>query len=145
LKAIRKLFDNLKPSFEEGGKFSMFRSVFDGFETFTFVPNHTSKSGSHIHDAFDSKRLMSIVVIALLPALLFGMYNIGYQHFYAVGDLASTSFLEVFFYGFFAVLPKLIVSYGVGLGIEFVVAQWKKDEIHEGFLVSGILIPMILP
>ncbi len=135
----------MKPSFEEGGKLSMFRSVFDGFETFLFVPHNTSRSGVHIHDAYDSKRMMSIVVLALIPALLFGMYNIGYQHFLATGTLAQTSFWAVFFYGFFAVLPKLIVSYGVGLGIEFIVAQLKNDEIHEGFLVSGILIPMIIP
>ena len=118
-------------------------SVFDGFETFLFVPNSTSKSGVHIHDAIDSKRIMSIVVIALIPALLFGMYNVGYQHFLAVGQEAG--FFEMFIYGFLAVLPKIIVSYVVGLGIEFVVAQWKNEEIQEGFLVSGLLIPMIVP
>ena len=91
----------------------------------------------------DSKRIMSMVVIALIPALLFGMYNVGYQHFHAVNVPAS--FWEMFGYGFLAVLPKIIVSYVVGLGIEFVVAQWKKEEIQEGFLVSGILIPMIVP
>ena len=121
----------------------MFRSVFDGFETFMFVPNETSKSGVHIHDSIDSKRIMSIVVIALMPALLFGMYNVGYQHFLAIGT--EGSFWEMFGYGFLAVLPKIIVSYVVGLGIEFVVAQWKKEEIQEGFLVSGMLIPMIVP
>lgn len=142
---VRKLLNNVKPFFEEGGKLHMFKSVFDGFETFLFVPSETSKSGVHIHDAYDSKRMMSIVVLALIPALLFGMYNIGYQHFLAAGTLAVTSFWTVFFYGFFAVLPKLVVSYGVGLGIEFIVAQLKNDEIHEGFLVSGILIPMIVP
>ena len=142
---VRKLLNNVKPAFEEGGKLHMFKSVFDGFETFLFVPSETSKSGVHIHDAYDSKRMMSIVVIALIPALLFGMYNIGYQHFLVTGTLAEVGFWTVFLYGFFSVLPKLIVSYGVGLGIEFIVAQWKNDEIHEGFLVSGILIPMIVP
>ena len=121
----------------------MFRSVFDGFETFLFVPNSTSKSGVHIHDCMDSKRTMTIVIIALLPALLFGMYNVGYQHNLAVGS--DPGFLMTFIYGFLAVLPKIIVSYVVGLGIEFTVAQWKKEEIQEGFLVSGILIPMIVP
>lgn len=144
MKALRNYLDKIKPNFEEGGKFHAFRSVFDGFETFLFVPNATAKSGTHIHDSIDSKRIMSIVVIALIPALLFGMYNVGYQHFtHTLG--VQGSFVEMFAYGFLAVLPKIIVSYVVGLGIEFVVAQWKKEEIQEGFLVSGMLIPMIVP
>ena len=143
MKALRNYLDKIKPNFEEGGKLHAFRSVFDGFETFLFVPNTTSKTGTHIHDAIDSKRIMSIVVISLIPALLFGMYNVGYQHFTHTG--IEGSFLDMFIYGFLAVLPKIIVSYVVGLGIEFVVAQWKKEEIQEGFLVSGILIPMIVP
>ncbi len=143
MKALRNYIDKIKPNFEEGGKFQAFRSVFDGFETFLFVPNTTAKTGTHIHDAIDSKRIMSMVVIALIPALLFGMYNLGYQHYLAAG--IEGSFMEKFVYGFLAVLPKIIVSYVVGLGIEFVVAQWKKEEIQEGFLVSGILIPMIVP
>lgn len=143
MKALRNYLNKIKPNFEEGGKFHAFRSVFDGFETFLFVPNATSKSGTHIHDAIDSKRIMSMVVIALMPALLFGMYNVGYQHYHATG--AAGSFIEMFVYGFLAVLPKIVVSYVVGLGIEFTVAQWKKEEIQEGFLVSGILIPMIVP
>ena len=143
MNALRKYLDKIKPNFEEGGKYHAFRSVFEGFETFLFVPNTTSKSGTHIHDSIDSKRIMSIVVIALIPALLFGMYNVGYQHFHATG--MTGGFWEMFGYGFLAVLPKIIVSYVVGLGIEFIVAQWKKEEIQEGFLVSGILIPMIVP
>ena len=127
MKALRNYLDKIKPNFEEGGKLHAFRSVFDGFETFLFVPNSTSKTGVHIHDAIDSKRIMSMVVIALIPALLFGMYNVGYQHFLAVGQEAG--FFEKFIYGFLAVLPKIIVSYVVGLGIEFVVAQWKNEEI----------------
>ena len=142
---LRQLVDKIKPNFEEGGKLHAFRSVFGGFETFLFVPNHTAKSGSNIHDCFDSKRMMIMVCIALVPALLFGMYNVGYQHFYAAGLLASATFMQVFGYGFLAVLPKIIVSYLVGLGIEFTVAQWKGEEIHEGFLVSGLLIPMVVP
>lgn len=144
MKALRNLLDKMKPSFEEGGRFQAFQSVFDGFETFLFVPRSTAKSGVHIHDAIDSKRIMSMVVLALLPALLFGMFNVGYQHFHAVGQ-PDTACWTMFLYGFLAVLPKIVVSYAVGLGIEFVVAQWKKEEIQEGFLVSGILIPMIIP
>ena len=121
----------------------MFHSVFEGFETFLFVPNHTSKSGVHIHDSVDSKRTMTVVILALLPALLFGMYNIGYQHNLAIG--ADPGFIMTFIFGFLAVLPKIIVSYVVGLGIEFAIAQVKGHEIQEGFLVSGILIPLIVP
>lgn len=143
--SLRKYIDNIKPQFEPGGKFSALQSVFDGFETFLYVPNTTSKSGVSIHDAIDSKRIMSMVVIALIPALLFGMYNVGYQNYLAAGTLASTPCWEVFLYGFLLVLPKIIVSYIVGLGIEFAWAQWKKEEIQEGYLVSGIIIPMVLP
>ena len=121
----------------------MFHSVFDGFETFLYVPNNTSRSGVHMHDARDSKRTMIIVVLALVPALLFGMYNIGYQHNLAIGIVPG--FWETFFYGLIAFLPQIIVSYVVGLGIEFVAAQIKGEEVAEGFLVSGILIPMIMP
>jgi len=121
----------------------MFHSVFEGFETFLFVPNKTSKSGVHIHDCVDSKRTMTVVIIALLPALLFGMYNIGYQHNLSIG--ADPGLFMTFIFGFLAVLPKIIVSYVVGLGIEFAIAQVKGHDIQEGFLVSGILIPMIVP
>lgn len=143
MKALRNYLDKIKPNFEEGGKLAMFHSVFEGIETFLFVPSDTSKTGVHIHDAMDSKRVMTVVIIALLPALLFGMYNVGYQHNLAVG--AEPGFLMTFIYGFLSVLPKIIVSYAVGLGIEFAIAQVKKEEIQEGFLVSGILIPMIVP
>ena len=143
MKALRNYLNKIKPTFEEGGRLSMFRSVFEGFETFLFVPSDTSQSGVHIHDSIDSKRTMTVVVIALIPALLFGMYNVGYQHNLAIG--AEQLFWPTFLFGFLAVLPKIIVSYVVGLGIEFMVAQWKKEEIQEGFLVSGMLIPMIVP
>ena len=142
---IKKIFDKIRPHFEEKGKLSALHSVFEGMETFMLVPNTTSKSGVSIHDAIDSKRIMSFVVIALLPALLFGMYNIGYQNALAAGQLENTSFWAMFIYGFLLVLPKIVVSYAVGLGIEFTVAQLKKEEIQEGFLVTGILIPMIVP
>ena len=145
MKALRNYLNKIKPNFEEGGKLHAFRSLFDGFETFLYVPNDTAKTGVHIHDAIDSKRIMSMVVIALMPAMLFGMYNVGYQNYLAAGALASASFCELFLFGFLAVLPKILVSYIVGLGIEFAWAQWKGEEIQEGFLVSGILIPLIVP
>lgn len=142
---LRNYLNRIRPNFEEGGKLHAFRSVYDGFDTFLYVPNTTSKTGTNIHDSIDSKRIMSMVVIALIPALLFGMYNVGYQNYLAAGTLADASFVSVFLYGFLAVLPKILVSYIVGLGIEFAWAQWKGEEIQEGFLVSGILIPLIVP
>lgn len=140
---IKKLFDKIRPSFEEGGKLHAFYSVFEGMETFLLVPRTTTRCGVSIHDAIDSKRIMSFVVIALLPALLFGMYNIGYWN--NVMAQGNAGFFEMFFYGFLVMLPKIVVSYVVGLGIEFVVAQWKKEEIQEGYLVTGLLIPLIVP
>ncbi|MGN1253797.1 MAG: RnfABCDGE type electron transport complex subunit D, partial [Prevotella sp.] len=145
MNALKKYFDKIRPNFEDGGKLHAFRSVYEGFESFLFVPNTTSASGVSIHDAIDSKRIMSFVVIALLPAMLFGMYNVGYQNYLAAGTLASASFWSIFGYGFLAVLPKILVSYIVGLGIEFAWAQWKGEEIQEGYLVSGIIIPLIIP
>ena len=142
---LRNYLDKQKPKFEKGGKLEKFHSVFIGFESFLFVPNTTTSSGAHIRDAVDLKRTMIIVVLALIPALLFGIYNVGYQHFNAVGGLADTTFFQLFFYGLWKVLPMIIVSYVVGLGIEFAVAQMKGHEINEGFLVSGLLIPMIMP
>ena len=145
MKFLRNYLNKIKPKFEEGGKLHAFRSLFDGFETFLFVPNDTAKSGVNIHDAIDSKRIMSLVVIALVPSLLLGMYNIGLQNAIAAGTVETTCWFEMFLYGLLVTLPKIAVSYIVGLGIEFTVAQWKNEEIHEGFLVSGILIPMIVP
>ncbi len=143
--SLRKYLDNIKPTFEKGGKLHWLNSFYEGMESFMFVPNATAKSGVNIHDAIDSKRIMSVVVIALIPALLFGMYNVGYQNYLAAGTLSDASFIEVFVYGLLAVLPKIIVSYVVGLAIEFAWAQMKGEEIQEGFLVSGIIIPMIIP
>ena len=145
MKFLRNYLNKIKPNFEEGGKLHAFRSLFDGFETFLFVPDDTSKSGVNIHDAIDSKRIMSLVVISLLPALLVGMYNIGLQNALAAGTADTTGWFDMFVFGLLVTLPKIVVSYVVGLGIEFTVAQWKNEEIHEGFLVSGILIPMIVP
>jgi len=146
MKALRNYLDKIKPNFEEGGKLHAFQSLFDGLETFAFVPRTTSRVGSvNIHDAIDSKRIISFVIIALMPALLFGMYNIGYQNALAAGALGEATVLGMWWFGFLAVLPKIVVSYAVGLGIEFTVAQWKHEEIQEGFLATGILIPMIVP
>lgn len=143
--SLRNYLDKIRPNFEKGGKLQAFRSVYDGFDTFLYVPRTTSKGGVSIHDAIDSKRIMSFVVIALIPAMLFGMYNIGYQNALAAGKLQEATFWGMFFYGFLAMLPKILVSYIVGLGIEFAWAQWKGEEIQEGYLVSGILIPLVIP
>lgn len=145
MNCLRNFLDKQKPKFEKGGKLQKFHSVFTGFESFLFVPNRTTTSGAHIRDAVDLKRTMIVVVMALMPALLFGIYNVGYQHFNALGLLGETGLWQMFFYGLWKVLPMIIVSYVVGLGIEFAVAQVKGHEINEGFLVSGLLIPMIMP
>lgn len=140
LKQIKKV----KPHFEKGGRFEKLRSVFDGFETFIFVPERVTTKGSHIRDYMDMKRTMTVVIIALLPALLFGSYNIGLQHTRAFG-IEGWSLMQMFWFGFLKILPLIIVSYGVGLGIEFVVAQMRGHEINEGYLVTGMLIPLIMP
>lgn len=143
MKKLRELIDKIKPHFEKGGKFEKLHSVFDGFETFLFVPNTTRKTGVHIHDVVDSKRTMSVVVLALIPCLLFGIYNTGYQHFLALGE--TVNFWQIIAFGALSVLPIVIVSYAVGLGIEFTIAQIRRHEIQEGFLVTGMLIPLIVP
>ncbi len=143
MNALRKQLDKIKPAFQKGGKLEAFHTAFDAFETFLFVPNTTSKRGVHVHDAIDSKRTMTMVLIALMPALLFGMYNLGYQHYLAIGQ--QVSFCETFLYGALAMLPQIVVAYAVGLGIEFVIASKKGHEVAEGFLVTGMLIPMIVP
>lgn len=142
--SLKKILDNMKPAFSEGGKLSAFGSLFDAAETFFYVPNETAKPrGAQIHDAIDSKRSIFFVVIALIPAILFGMWNIGYQHYHILG--AEMSLISNFLYGLAVILPKIIVSYAVGLGIEIAIAQYKKEEVHEGFFVTGILIPFIVP
>ena len=145
MKPLRNILDRAKPHFEDGGKLHAFRSVFEGMEPFLYAPRTTSQPGGvHIHDSIDSKRVMIIVVLALMPCLFFGMYNTGYQNALASGAV-NFKFWELFGYGFLAILPRIAVTYIVGLGIEFIVAQWRHEEIQEGFLVSGILIPMIVP
>ncbi|MBR1962728.1 MAG: NADH:ubiquinone reductase (Na(+)-transporting) subunit B [Alistipes sp.] len=137
MKALRNLVDKVKPTFSKGGKLGFLHSTFDAFETFLFVPNTTTQKGAHIRDCNDMKRTMITVVIALIPALLFGCYNTGLQ----VGLDGWLAFA----YGLVRILPMIAVSYIVGLGIEFTVAQWRGHEINEGFLVSGLLIPLVMP
>ncbi len=138
MKGLRSFLDRIKPTFSPGGKLSWLHSTFDGLETFAFVPNDTTKSGAHVRDAMDLKRTMVVVILALLPALLFGMWNVGYQNELAFG--LERTLMQNFWYGFLEVLPIIVVSYGVGLGIEFAFAQMRGHEINEGFLVSGMLI-----
>lgn len=137
--------ERIRPSFEAGGRLHAFRSVYEGMDTFLFTPRQTAAArGAQIHDAFDSKRIMIMVIVALLPCFFFGMYNTGYQHWLAAGA-TSFPFWELMLYGFLAILPCVIVTYAVGLGIEFAFAQWRGEEIQEGFLVTGLMIPLILP
>jgi Na+-transporting NADH:ubiquinone oxidoreductase subunit B len=142
---LRQFVDKIKPSFEKGGKLSKLHSTFDAFETFLFVPDKVTSKGTHIRDSIDLKRTMSIVILALLPALIFGMLNTGYQHFLSVGKEVPFFSWEGFGFGFLKVLPIIVVSYVTGLGIEFIVAQVKGHDVNEGFLVSGMLIPLIMP
>jgi Na+-transporting NADH:ubiquinone oxidoreductase subunit B len=145
LKPLRNLLNNLKPNFEKGGKLEKFYPAFDAFETFLFVPNHTTKSkGTHVRDAIDLKRTMILVVLSLVPCLLFGMWNIGYQHHHALG-IPNVPLMDNFIFGAIKVLPLILVSYGAGLTTEFIFAIIRKHTINEGFLVSGMLIPLIMP
>ena len=140
---LRDYIDKIKPNFEKGGKFEKLHSTFEAFETFAYTPNTITKKGSHIRDAVDLKRTMIIVVIALLPALLFGMWNIGHQTSISYG--LDFGFWQSFWFGFLRMLPLIVVSYVVGLFIEFMFAQIRGHEVNEGFLVSGLIIPMIVP
>lgn len=144
MKALRRYIDKIKPNYEKGGKREKWLSVFESFETFLFVPGTTTKKGAHIRDAVDLKRTMTVVVLALVPALLFGMWNTGFWHFESLGE-DTTSLWGNFWYGFLKILPLIVISYAVGLGTEFVFVYIRGHEINEGFLVSGLLIPMIVP
>ena len=143
MKALLNLVEKIKPTFSKGGKFGFLHSTFDAFETFLFVPNTVTKSGSHIRDCVDLKRVMTVVIIALMPALAFGIWNVGEQHSIAFG--LDMSFIEKVWFGFLKVLPLIVVSYVVGLGIEFISAQLRGHEVNEGYLVSGMIIPLIMP
>ena len=144
MNSLRKFVDKIKPQFEKGGKFEKLQSTFEAFETFLFVPNTVTTKGAHIRDANDMKRTMIMVVLALVPSLLFGMWNIGFHHFQSTGQEGGTV-LELFWIGFKAVFPIIVVSYVTGLAIEFAFAQIRGHEVNEGFLVSGMLIPLVLP
>jgi len=143
MKALRRFIDNVKPHFEKGGKFEKLQSTFEAFETLLFVPDKVTTQGSHIRDNMDMKRTMIIVVISLIPALLFGMWNAGYQHYLSTGQEGTT--LELFWEGFKLIFPIIVVTYVTGLAIEFAFAQIRGHEVNEGFLVTGMLIPLVLP
>ncbi|MFT4662600.1 MAG: Na+-transporting NADH:ubiquinone oxidoreductase subunit B, partial [Patiriisocius sp.] len=143
MKFLENIVKNLKPKFEEGGKLNKYLSVYDSLETFLFTPDHTTKSGSHIRDGIDLKRTMMMVIMAMIPALIFGMWNIGHFHYLSTGE--SMDLMGKFLYGAFKVIPMIAVSYGVGLGVEFIFAFKAKHGLHEGYLVSGMLIPLCMP
>lgn len=140
---FRNILNTVKPHFEKGGRLERMYPAYDAFETFLFVPDHTTKKGSHIRDAIDLKRTMITVLIALMPALLFGMWNVGQLHFTAIGE--SVTLMSAFTYGALKMLPLIAISYGVGLSIEFAFAISRGHSVNEGYLVTGMLIPMIMP
>jgi len=145
MKFLREKLDQIKKPFEKGQKFEKFAPAINALDTFLYVPNHTTKHGAHIRDAVDLKRTMITVILALVPALLFGIYNSGYQHFIQLNEGVLPPFMDIFLHGLWKVLPMIIVSYAVGLGIEFAFAIWRGHEVNEGYLVTGLLIPMVMP
>ena len=145
---LKKKILELRPDFEKGGKYAQFHTLFDGFATFLFTPDRVSTGGTHIKAGIDLKRTMFFVILAMVPSLLFGIFNVGHQHFLALGEFVGSpmvGFWDKVLYGAIKVLPIVVVSYTVGLGIEFFVASKKGHAINEGFLVSGMLIPLVLP
>lgn len=145
MKFLRKIFDNAHEKLNSNEKTKKFFPLIDAFDTLMFTPNHVTNKGSHIRDAIDLKRTMMLVIIALIPCLLFGIYNTGYQHFRVLNQLADVSFLEITLKGAFVVLPLVVVSYGSGLLVEFIFAIRNGHTVQEGFLVSGMLIPLCMP
>ena len=142
-KFLRNKIDLIKRNFQKGEKFEKFAPAVNAFDTLLFVPNHTTQTGSHIRDAVDLKRTMVTVIIALIPALIYGIYNTGYQYYIQIGE--SFTFLDAFYHGSLKIIPMIIVSYVVGLSIEFAFAVYRGHEVNEGYLVTGLLIPMIMP
>lgn len=140
---LRRKLDEIKRPFAKGEKWERFAPAVNAFDTFLFVPNHTTTKGAHIRDAVDLKRTMITVIIALLPALVYGIYNTGYQHFSQLGT--EFTFLDAFIHGAWKIIPMIVVSYVVGLTIEFAFAVYRGHEVNEGYLVTGLLIPMIMP
>jgi Na+-transporting NADH:ubiquinone oxidoreductase subunit B len=145
LEFLRKIFDNAHQKLNSSEKTKKFFPLIDAFDTLMFTPNHVTKKGAHIRDAIDLKRTMMLVIIALVPCLLFGIYNTGYQHYRVLNQLADVSFLEIVLQGAFVVLPLVVVSYGAGLLVEFIFAIRNGHTVQEGFLVSGMLIPLCMP
>ena len=145
MKFLRKIFDNAHEKLNANEKTKKFFPLIDAFDTLMFTPNHVTNKGSHIRDAIDLKRTMMLVIIALVPCLLFGIYNTGYQHFRVLNQLADVSFFEIILKGAFVVLPLVVVSYGSGLLVEFIFAIRNGHTVQEGFLVSGMLIPLCMP
>lgn len=145
MKLFKNILESVKPYFVEGGKLEKYYPVYDGFATFLFTPGHTAHSGAHVRDAIDLKRTMVTVIFAMVPALLFGMWNAGNLHYSALGLAESMTFMDKFLWGALKIVPMVIVSYGVGLGVEFIFCIINKHQIQEGFLVSGMLIPLIMP
>ena len=143
MKLFKNILGSVKPHFEKGGKLEKMYPAYDAFETFLFVPDHTTQKGSHIRDAIDLKRTMITVLIALMPALFFGMWNVGQLHFTAIGQ--EFTLMSAFSFGFLKMLPLIIVSYAVGLAIEFAFAIYRGHSVNEGYLVTGMLIPMTMP
>jgi len=143
MNVIRKQLDKIRAPFEEGGKLENYQPAINALDTFLFVPKETTRNGAHIRDAVDLKRTMITVILALIPALLFGMWNAGYQHFTQLGQ--EPGILEAFLHGAYKIVPMIVVSYGVGLAIEFFFAVKRGHEVNEGYLVTGLLIPMIMP
>ena len=143
MKLFKNILESVKPHFEKGGKLEKMYPAYDAFETFLFVPNHTTNKGSHIRDAIDLKRTMFMVIIALIPCLLFGMWNVGHQYYLATGQ--EGLFLDKFMFGFWKFLPLIVVSYVVGLTVEFAFAVYRGHQVNEGYLVTGLLIPLTMP
>ncbi len=140
---LRKYIDKIKPQFEPGGKNAKFHSTFEAFETFLYTPNRVTTTGAHIRDAYDMKRNLIYVVIALIPCFLFGTWNIGYQHFLSLGE--NVTFWQTVGYGLLKIIPIYLVSYVVGLAIEFTFAEIRHEEVNEGYFATGFLIPLIMP
>lgn len=145
MKGIRNYLDKVKPNFEKGGKLEKFHSLFDAIETLLFVPDKVATSGSHIRDSIDMKRTMIMVVVAMVPALLFGMWNVGNFYYQSLGIADEKTLMETFWFGFLKVLPIIIVSYATGLTLEIIFAQIRHHDVPEGFFVTGMLIPLIMP
>lgn len=144
MKFLKKFVDNIEPNFRKGGRFAFLESTFDAFATLLFVPGEATHSGVHVRDAIDLKRTMATVIVALMPALVFGMWNVGYLHYVSQG-VTDVNLFDAFLFGLIKVVPLIVVSYVTGLAIEFAFAQIKGHKVNEGFLVSGMLIPMVVP